>query len=63
MATRTADRNVIELESHPVWRSAHRYSRELSEAMRRHPSYLGHSAHDTASDEHHTEQVTALHSV
>ncbi|MGV0743402.1 hypothetical protein [Mycolicibacterium sp. XJ870] len=29
---------VIDLESHPVWRAARRNSRELAEAMRRHPS-------------------------
>ncbi|MGV9798083.1 hypothetical protein ACWDTP_08475 [Mycobacterium sp. NPDC003449] len=38
--TATTDDTVIDLESHPVWRSAQRYSREVSEAMRRHPSYL-----------------------
>lgn len=32
---------VISLESHPAWRAAQRRSRELEEAMRRHPSYQG----------------------
>ena len=50
MATNTADTSVIDLESHPRWRSARRYSRERSEAMRRHPSYCGHL--DETPDQH-----------
>ena len=32
---------VIFLESHPAWVAAQRAARERSEAMRRHPSFLG----------------------
>jgi len=35
------DSTVIYLDSHPSWRAASRRSRELAEAMRRHPSYQG----------------------
>ncbi len=41
MAIDTADTKVIDLESHPVWRSARRHSQEFRDAMRRHPSYQG----------------------
>ncbi len=40
-STGIADATVIDLESHPRWRSAQQYTRDLSEAMRRHPSYKG----------------------
>lgn len=33
--------NVIYLQSHPVWTAARRHERQLQEAMRRHPAYLG----------------------
>lgn len=38
MATNAANASVIDLATHPVWRSSLRRSRELAEAMRRHPS-------------------------
>ncbi|BBX33322.1 hypothetical protein MMAGJ_26040 [Mycolicibacterium mageritense] len=38
MTTNAANATVIELATHPVWRASRRYSRELAEAMRRHPS-------------------------
>ncbi len=39
MGPKTADAIVINLETHPVWQSAQRYSQEVSAAMRRHPSF------------------------
>ncbi len=38
MTTNAANSTVIELATHPVWCSSQRYSRELAEARRRHPS-------------------------
>ncbi|CAN5779022.1 hypothetical protein BH09ACT7_BH09ACT7_42270 [soil metagenome] len=40
-ATSTADTTVVDLASHPRWRAAQQHSRELSEAMARHPSAAG----------------------
>ncbi|MBU9763092.1 hypothetical protein FR943_04425 [Mycobacterium sp. TNTM28] len=39
MTTTAAGSTVIELAKHPVWCSSLRYSRELADAKRRHPSY------------------------
>lgn len=33
--------NVIYLQSHPIWTAAQRRERQLHEAMRRHPAYIG----------------------
>lgn len=38
MTTKTAAA-VVRLDSHPAWQAAQRRSREVEEAMRRHPSY------------------------
>ena len=35
----TVDTTVIDLRSHPAWRSSRQHSSDLREAMRRHPSY------------------------
>jgi hypothetical protein len=51
MAPHSVDTTVVDLESHPVWRSARRYSRELSEAMRRHPSSQGVPDHPEVDSE------------
>lgn len=40
MTTQAAVTNVVSLQAHPAWRSAHR-SEEFLAAMRRHPSYQG----------------------
>ncbi|WP_081290512.1 hypothetical protein [Mycobacterium asiaticum] len=32
---------VIYLQSHPLWTAAQRRERELHEAMRRHPAFIG----------------------
>jgi hypothetical protein len=45
-ATSTVDTNVVDLQSHPRWRAAPQYSREVSEAMGRHPSAAGHGRTD-----------------
>ena len=39
MGTKAADAVVINLEAHPLWQSAQRYSEEVNAAMRRHPSF------------------------
>ena len=36
-----SEAKVIYLQSHPVWMAAHRRERQLQEAMRRHPAYIG----------------------
>lgn len=32
---------VIDLQSHPLWTAAQRRERQLQDAMRRHPAYIG----------------------
>lgn len=54
MTTKNAATNVINLQSHPAWRSAQRRSEERMAAMRRHPSYQG-SLLDRRDD--HTDAV------
>ncbi|MGE0216620.1 hypothetical protein [Mycolicibacterium sp.] len=39
MATKTAGATVVDLQSTLAWARAQRRSRELAEAMRRHPCY------------------------
>jgi hypothetical protein len=41
MTTKSANSNVVSLETHPAWRSAQRRQHELMAAMRRHPAYQG----------------------
>ena len=36
-----AEAKVIYLQSHPVWTAARRHERQLQEAIRRHPAYIG----------------------
>lgn len=46
MANSPTDTTVVFLDSHPVSRSARRRSRELRDAMRRHPSSQGARTRD-----------------
>lgn len=50
MMTQASDSTVIELATHPVWRSSRRNSRELAEAMRRHPSSYRLEAEEPAME-------------
>lgn len=58
MATNATGTTVVSLESHPASRAARRRSRELRDAMRRHPS--SQSALGREHDEGYTAVVLTI---